>query len=101
MIKQGRINHKEKRKLKNMIKLLVIPGLLLTCAHVFAEGTDLLAGTEADLVAVIKGTGKTYLYVAELIVASFLAVKTRNPGVFLGVLGLAAGFNILLKMAGV
>ena len=90
-----------KKMLRNLFQSGVVLAVLFMCMRAFADGTDLLAGTEADLVATVKGTGKTYLYVSELIVASYLAVKSRSPAVFLGVLALSAGFNILLKMAGV
>jgi len=70
--------------------------------HAFAaEGIDLLAGTDADLIKTITGTGKTYLYISELIIASVGFIKTRNPMIFLGILALSVGFNVLLKIAGV
>ena len=86
---------------KNFLHFFIISILMLTCLSVYAEGKDLLAGTESDLVSTIQGTGKKYLYIAEVVIASIGFVKTRNPSVFAGIIALAAGFNVLLKVAGV
>lgn len=89
------------RVLKNLLQFIFIPALMLMSMHAFADGTDLLQGTDANLISTIKGTGKTYLYLAEIVVACAGYVKTRNPMIFLGILVLAVGFNVLLKIAGV
>ncbi len=94
-------NIKENYFVKNIIKFSLFSGLILFCSHVFADGTDLLAGTDGDLIKTVTGTGKTYLYIAELIFASVSFIKTRNPTIFLGVLALSVGFNVMLKIAGV
>lgn len=87
---------------KKIIKFSLFSGLMLACTYVFAdEGKDLLAGTDADLIKTVTGTGKTYLYIAEIVIASVGFIKTRNPTIFLGILALSVGFNVLLKIAGV
>lgn len=88
--------------IKNLIRFSLLTGLMLLCRHAFAaDGTDLLAGTDVDLIQTVKGTGKKYIYIAELIIASIGFIKTRNPTVFAGILALSVGFNVLLKVAGV
>lgn len=87
------------RAIRILGNLVLACTLMLVCRHAFAaEGTDLLAGTETDLIATIKGTGKKFLYAAELIIATYGFVKTRQPSVFMGILALSVGFNILLKI---
>jgi len=90
-----------RNRIKNLMKIGLTLGLLIFCVSVFADGTDLLKDTDADLISTVKGTGKTYLYIAELVIASIGFVKTRNPTIFLGILALSVGFNVLLKIAGV
>ena len=88
--------------MKKVLKPILFLGLFFASMHVFAaDGQDLLAGTDGDLIKTVTGTGKTYLYLAELIFASVGFIKTRNPTVFLGIVGLSVGFNVLLKIAGV
>lgn len=87
--------------LRKIIKFSLLSGLMLACTYVFAaEGKDLLEGTDADLIKTVTGTGKTYLYIAEIIIASVGFIKTRNPTIFLGILALSVGFNVVLKIAG-
>jgi hypothetical protein len=88
--------------IKKLMKLSLLSGLMLACTYAFAaEGRDLLEGTDADLIKTIHGTGQTYLYVAEIIIAAVGFIKTRNPTMFFGILVLSIGFNVLLKIAGV
>jgi hypothetical protein len=89
------------KEMRRILTIATTVSLLLLTSHVFAEGTDLLQGTDGDLISTVKGTGKVYLYIAELITASITFIGTRSPKAFLGVLILSVGFNVLLKIAGI
>ena len=89
-----------KQKIKKAAPYVLFSVLSLVCFSAFAEGHDLLAGTDADLATTIQGTGKKYLYLTEIVMASIGFIKTRQPSAFLGILALSVGLNVLLKFAG-
>ncbi|MCE3237368.1 MAG: TraA [Gammaproteobacteria bacterium] len=82
-----------------MISLFTLSTYVFS-ADATTGGTDLLAGTENNLVATLKGTGKTYLYIAEGILSLAVFIKTKNLLILGGILVVACFFNILLKVAG-
>jgi hypothetical protein len=89
------------KKAKKWLSCLLFVGLTLTLGTVFADGTDLLAGTSADLAKTITGEGKKYLYLSELVVGAIGFIKTRNPAIFIGIIILSVGFNALLTIIGI
>lgn len=64
------------------------------------SGDDLLQGTDASWWATFNGTGKIYLYTGEAIFAILLFIKSRNLGVFIGIIALAVFIDIYLHLAG-
>lgn len=85
--------------LKTMVTLTLLIVLMFICMHAFAE--DLLKDTETNLVDTIQGTGKKYLYIGEVAVASLAWLYSRKASAFLGVLILSAGINVVLKVGGI
>jgi len=83
---------------KKIMFLSVFSALSLYCLDALADtGRDLLAGTDADIMSTIQGTGKKYLYLSEAVLASVGYLKTRQATAFLGIAALSVGFNVLLK----
>lgn len=92
-----KVNSINKKNL-SIIKSIVFAGVLFGICHAaFAAGTDLLYGTDANIMATIQGTGKKYLYITESILASVGYLKTRQATAFLGIAALSVGFNVLLS----
>lgn len=89
------------KNIKRLIHCMLFPALAFLSLTCFAEGKDLLAGTSEDLIKTVGSSGKTYLYIAEMIICAASFIKTRNPLVFAGVLILAVGFNVIFKIAGI
>lgn len=84
---------------KTLVKALAILSLAGLATQVFAAD-DLLEGTEKALLGTIKGTGKTYLYIAECLVSLFVYIQTKNVMVLIGIIVVAIFFNIMLTMVG-
>ena len=83
---------------KKIVFLSLLSAFSLYCLDAFADtGRDLLAGTDADLLSTIQGTGKKYLYLTEVVLASVGYLKTRQATAFMGIAALSVGFNVLLK----
>jgi hypothetical protein len=82
------------------IKTLILTVLVLFSTHVFAEGSDLLQGTDESFWATLNGTGKKYIYGIEFILAVAMYIKSKNVLVFVGVIAIAVFFNVLLKFIG-
>jgi hypothetical protein len=74
--------------------------LMSICLGAFADGDDLLKGTDASWWATFNGTGKNYLYASEGVIALLGFIKTRNPGVLVGIVIVAIFVNIILYFAG-
>lgn len=92
-----KISHNTTLIKTNLIPLIVLTGLLLlNCINCFA--TDILQGAEQDVFDTLGGTGKTLIYLAEVIVATISYVKTRNIMVFVGTAVVFIAFNFLFKM---
>src|SRR5262245_12516842 len=89
----------KKANMKTIACSILFISLMLTCMHVFAE--DLLKGTETNLVDMINGTGKKYLYISEFVVACLAWVSQRTVKAFFGVVILSIGANIILKIGGI
>jgi hypothetical protein len=85
--------------IKTLMCCLTFLALMLTCMHAFA--VDRLAGTETDLIDMINGTGKKYLYIGEFGAACLAWFQSRTVKAFFGVLALSVGANVILKMGGV
>lgn len=91
---------KHRNSIKSFIKYACIPIALLLFSHAFAAGKDLLEGTTDDLSATILGKGKTFIYLAEIVLSIIVFLKTRNPAVFIGIIIITIGFNVMIKLAG-
>lgn len=90
-------------KVITILRTVAVLSLVGFVTRVFATdavGTDLLSGTDDNLIATLKGTGKKYIYITEGIVALLTGIITRNWLVCTGVIIVAVFFNIMLKMAG-
>lgn len=87
------------QNIKRVFKSLAVLCLAGMVTQVFA--VDLLKGTEAVLTETLKGTGKTYLYIAECIVSLLVYIQTKNVMVLVGIIVVAIFFNIMLTMTGV
>jgi hypothetical protein len=83
-----------------LAKLIMLTGILLFSAKIFANGGDLLQGTDASFWSTLNGTGKKYIYGTEFILAVATYIKSKNLLVFVGVIAIAVFFNILLKFVG-
>jgi hypothetical protein len=82
------------------LALVSLAGLAINvCANTApTTGTDLLKGTESDLLKTIGGTGKRYLYLAEGILATLTGILTRNWMALTGVIVIAVFVNVMLAM---
>lgn len=79
----------------------VISLILLSCSiEAFADGSDILQGTDASLWATLNGTGKKYIYAAEGILGLAAYMKTKNLLVLTGIVVVSIFFNIILSIAG-
>jgi hypothetical protein len=83
-----------------LFRLILCITLMATSAGAFADGDDLLKGTDAAWWATFNGTGKNYLYAGEGVIALLGFIKTRNPGVLIGIVVVAIFINIVLYFAG-
>ncbi len=70
------------------------------CLSALADGTDILAGTDASLWETLNGTGKKYIYAAEGILGLAGYMKTKNLLIFTGIVVVSIFFNIILSIAG-
>lgn len=75
-------------------------GIMGVCLSAFADGTDILQGTDASLWATLNGTGKKYIYAAEGILGMAAYMKTKNLLVLTGIVVVSIFFNIILSIAG-
>ena len=82
-----------------IILILSLTGISL---YAFADdtGTDLLTGTEANLLKTLSGTGMKFVYLAEGIVSLAAYIKTKNLLVLSGVIVVSVFFNILIHVVG-
>lgn len=83
---------------QKVLKIMAALCLISCTTHAFAS--DLLNGTETDLMDTLNGTGKKYLYIAECLVSLLVYIKTKNVLVLIGIMVVAIFFNIMIKMAG-
>lgn len=77
-------------------------GLYIISHSVFADdGTnDLLAGTTAQAIATINGSGRYWAYLIDGAISLAAFAKTKNPFVFASVLAVALAITLIVKMAG-
>ena len=86
-----------RKKVRQALKVMAVLSLVGLATQVFAAGTDLLAGTEQDLIETIKGTGKKYIYMAEGVIALVTYIATKNIFLFFGIVVISIFFNVFLK----
>lgn len=89
-----------KKLTKPLRRLSVSLGLLLLTSMVHAEGRDLLANALQGDIASSFGSGAMFWKVfvlVDIIFATALAVKSKNPMVFIGVAAIAFIPAFLLK----
>jgi type IV conjugative transfer system pilin TraA len=82
------------------IRLFLLVSLMGLCGAALADGTDILAGTDASLWETLNGTGKKYIYAAEGILGLAAYMKTKNLLVLTGIVVVSIFFNIILSIAG-
>jgi len=84
-----------------LLRFLLCLSACMIALNAFASsGDDLLQGTDASWWATFNGTGKNYLYAGEGVIALLGFIKTRNPGVLVGIVVVAVFINIVLYFAG-
>lgn len=88
--------HKDK-----IMGVMLIGLMLFISSNVFADGNDILGGLDEDFKATLKGSGKTYLYITEGVMALAMYIKTKNLLILSGIIVVACFFNIVLKVSGV
>ena len=88
---------------KSIFNVFIVGCLFMLSTHAFATdpAVDILDGTAAGLTATLKGTGKTYLYIAEGVLSLAAYIKTKNLLFLAGIVVVACFFNIMMKVAGV
>lgn len=89
-----------KRLTQPLRRLSITAGLLLLTPMVHAEGRDLLANALQGDIASSFGSGAMFWKVfvlVDIIFATALAVKSKNPMVFIGVAAIAFIPAFLLK----
>lgn len=74
--------------------------LLMLCAYAYADGQDLLQGTDGTFWATYGGTGKKFLIGIEGVIGLATFMKTRNLMVFSGLLVVIIITLIVFKLAG-
>jgi hypothetical protein len=79
--------------------LKIFATLFLVGFSCHASATDLLDGTESNLLDTLNGTGKKYLYISECLVSLLIYIKTKNVMVLVGIMIVAVFFNVMIKMA--
>jgi TraA len=82
------------------VRLLLMVGLIGLWGAAMADGTDILAGTDASLWETLNHTGKKYIYAAEGILGLAAYMKTKNLLVLTGIVVVSIFFNIILSIAG-
>lgn len=92
------INYFNTPKKLRILWVLAVISLMGLATQVFA--TDLLAGTDANLLETLKGTGKKYLYIGEGVVSLIAYIGTKNVAVLVGIIVVAIFFNIMITMVG-
>ena len=82
------------------LRLFLLVSLIGLWGSALADGTDILAGTDASLWETLNGTGKKYIYAAEGILGLAAYMKTKNLLVLTGIVVVSIFFNIILSIAG-
>lgn len=84
------------------LKLLLLISMPIVSAQVLADPSDdILSGTTTALVATLKGSGKTYLYIAEGVLSLAAYIKTKNLLFLAGIVVVSIFFNVMMKVAGI
>ncbi|HVV69600.1 MAG TPA: hypothetical protein VHE99_11330 [Gammaproteobacteria bacterium] len=84
-----------------LLKILLALGLFFGCyLNAFADGVDILKGTDSNFWSTFNGTGKVYLYIGEAIIAIVMFIKSRNMIAFIGIISVAVFIDIFLHIAG-
>lgn len=82
------------------IRWLLLASLIGLWGSALADGTDILAGTDASLWETLNNTGKKYIYAIEGILGLAAYMKTKNLMVLTGIVAVSIFFNIILSIAG-
>lgn len=84
-----------------LMKILLFFSLVFLQEFAFAsDNLDQLSGTDASLKATLKGTGKTYIYIIEGLVAIFWYIKTRNLMHCTGIVAVSIFLDVIFHFAG-
>jgi hypothetical protein len=82
------------------IRFCLLASLIGLWGSALADGTDILAGTDASLWETLNNTGKKYIYAIEGILGLAAYMKTKNLMVLTGIVAVSIFFNIILSIAG-
>lgn len=80
--------------------LMCCIGLFLVCGDAWANGNDLLQGTDASAWATLTGTGKKYIYLIEFVLSVAAYMTTRKLTVFTGFVVISVVVDIVLHFGG-
>jgi len=86
--------------LEFIYRLLILVGTCCISSQIFAAD-DILNGTTDSLVATLKGSGMTYIYIAEGILSLAAYIKTKNILFLAGIVVVSIFFNVMLTVAGI
>ncbi len=81
-------------------QLLLFLGMICIGSDIFAAN-DILDGTTDSLVATLKGSGMTYIYIAEGVLSLAAYIKTKNILFLAGIVVVSIFFNVMLTVAGI
>lgn len=84
-------------KIRIWLKVLFIFVVMLGCRQALA-GTDLLAGTTADMEETLTHTGRKWMILIDFALAGALYIKTKNVMLFLGVLVISIAITSILPV---
>lgn len=87
-------------KAQTLLALFLVVCFLGLSGLAFADGKDILEGTDASLIATLNGSGKKYIYLIEGFLSLAMYIKTKNLLLLFGIVIVAVFFNIILKVAG-
>jgi branched-subunit amino acid transport protein len=85
----------------SLMKILFFFGVLFMQEFAFAaDNSDVLSGTDGSLKATVKGTGKSYIYIIEGLVAIYYLIKTRNLMHCTYIVGISIFLDVIFHFAG-
>ncbi len=91
------------KKVRFFAKVIFAAGIFSLTRYAFADtstdASDLLAGTTAQAVTTIGGTGRKWIYLIDGGISLAAFTKSKNPYVFASVFAAAIFITVMVKMA--